>query len=105
MNEKQTREHTGHRSDSKIFCYQKPSEKQVKIVSDALAPPNNLFSGLEMRQEDTYVVSDIWMSTVSYDISDEVLASLDIPSSSRPKTKLSTKIVCIVKEALLFYLL
>ena len=73
VNEKQTRERTGHRSDS-LFRYQKPSEKQVKVVSDAVAPPVDLsFSTSEFKDE-TY-----WSSIVDDEISDEVLASLDIP--------------------------
>ena len=91
VNEKQARERTGHRSDS-LFHYQKPSKKQVKIFSDALAPPDNLFSGSEIKQEDTCVVSNIWSSTVGDDTSDEVLTCLDIPNcSSRPKTNVVNK--------------
>ena len=74
MNEKQARESTGHRSDS-LFRYQKQSEKQVKVVSDAVAPPVDLsFSTSEFKQDETY-----WSSIVDDEISDEVLASLDIP--------------------------
>ena len=55
VNEKQTRERTGHRSDS-LIRYQKPSEKQVKVVSDALAPPVDLsFSTSEFKQDETYI--------------------------------------------------
>ena len=51
-----------------------------------------MFSSSEMKEEDNCDVSGIWSSSVGYDISDEVLASLDIPDcSTRPETNVVNK--------------
>lgn len=70
VNEKQTRERTGHKSDS-LFRYQKRSEIQVRDVSNTLG---NEESKIEDKLLDLF----------DKGITDEILADLDIP---KDKTK------------------
>jgi len=81
INEKQTRERTGHRSDS-LFRYQRPSAEQVKQVSNALAPPNaTLSTTLEKSKAE---ISSLHEETSfnAPEIPDEILADVKIPEIS-----------------------
>ena len=83
VEEKQIRERTGHRSDS-LFRYEKPSDEQVSFVSKALAPP---------MKETGSSVSDgsIFDEFGDFDVSDEMLAMLDMTEFSVDCGKNSVK--------------
>ena len=97
VNEKLTRERTGHKSNA-LFDYQKPSKQQIKDVSNILGPASatktlntaetivKSFAGCENITEKVPLpmgesaVEDV--DFPQFDVSDEVLASMPLPDSS-----------------------
>lgn len=83
VNEKQTRETTGHKSDS-LFRYQKPSEIQVRDVSNTLGPPIATTSTNTCSSNEESKIEDKLLDLFDEGITDEILAVLDI---SEDKTR------------------
>lgn len=84
VNEKQIRERTGHKSDS-LFRYEKASDEQTTFVSNVLGAPSSTESNkgfLEKKETQSNKIGEPLLEEfVNFDVSDEFLRMLDIPSS------------------------